>query len=73
MPSAGYISLEQKKNVFAELLPITPLFKHPKTDLQNVGTFLDVVVHSDKLYVINNPNDFKFNYIFSGNTVFMKF
>lgn len=49
MPSSGYINLESRRNEFAELLPITPIFKHPKNEGDAIGTFIDIVVHADKL------------------------
>lgn len=49
IPSSGYIRLESKKNDFVELLPVTPLFKHLKGDPEKPGTYIDIVVHSDKL------------------------
>lgn len=51
MSSTGYINLEKSKNEFVELLPVTPIFKHSRNDNESSGTFVDFIIHADKLYV----------------------
>ncbi|GLV34582.1 hypothetical protein CBL_09063 [Carabus blaptoides fortunei] len=49
MPAAGYMALVEKRNACIELLPVTPIFKHPKNEHNAAGNFVDVIVHADKL------------------------
>lgn len=48
MTAFAYMKLRTKKNLTAELLPVTPIFAHQMNVENKPGYFSDVIIHSDK-------------------------
>ncbi|XP_077291548.1 phosphonates-binding periplasmic protein-like isoform X2 [Arctopsyche grandis] len=48
MSSRSYMKLVEENNSQAELLPVTPVFVHPKNVNNEPGYYADIVIHRDK-------------------------
>lgn len=42
------MKLKEDNNVHAELLPVTPVFMHPKNTKNEPGYYADLIIHKDK-------------------------
>nr|CAD7431937.1 unnamed protein product [Timema monikensis] len=47
LSSSAYTKLLDTKNAFTELLPVTPVFSHPKNKLEEKGYYSDIIIHID--------------------------
>nr|CAD7458627.1 unnamed protein product [Timema tahoe] len=47
LSSSAYTKLLDTKNTFIELLPVTPVFSHPKNKLEEKGYYSDIIIHID--------------------------
>ncbi|CAG2066781.1 unnamed protein product, partial [Timema podura] len=47
LSSSAYTKLLDTKNTFTELLPVTPVFSHPKNKLEEKGYYSDIIIHID--------------------------
>lgn len=50
MSPTAYLKLKDDDNKFAELLPVTPVFMHPKNTNFEPGYYADIIIHKDKTY-----------------------
>ncbi|KAG8232788.1 hypothetical protein J437_LFUL012681 [Ladona fulva] len=48
MTCEGFVSLEASRNEFMELLPVTPVFLHPKNPDGLKGYYADIIMHADR-------------------------
>lgn len=48
MSPRAYMKLKEDNNVHAELLPVTPVFMHPKNTKNEPGYYADLIIHKDK-------------------------
>lgn len=39
--------VDEKRTEFAELLPVSPVFKHPKNKTGKPGYYSDIIIHTD--------------------------
>lgn len=51
---AAYRKLVESRNEFAELLPVAPVFKHPRNKDNSPGYYSDIIIHIDGKLVFFN-------------------
>ena len=56
MCSPGYMRMVDEQNEYVELLPVGPMYDHPKSDCR-AACFSDVVVRKEKAYVNYSKHD----------------
>ena len=49
----AYVKLQDSKNPNVELLPVAPVFKHPKNLDEEPGYFSDIIIHIDYKYTMS--------------------
>ncbi|XP_071446365.1 uncharacterized protein [Hetaerina americana] len=59
MSCSSYVKLEDAKNTYAELLPVTPVFQHPKNVDRLKGYYADIIIHADRRKTVKDFYDLR--------------
>ncbi|XP_046389623.1 uncharacterized protein LOC124158530 [Ischnura elegans] len=56
---SSYVKLEDSKNKYFELLPVTPIFHHPKNVDRLKGYYADIIIHADRKKTVKDFYDLR--------------